>query len=222
MSAALIACLLASSAWLDTASAGAAGRCQAEPVGTVTAFVEDAGDSTSVGFTGVVTERRPAEGPGLERLRIRDASGRERRLAFSAPGESLPVRVGGRYGFRVEHQGEAPRCSAILLWDRGGLLYAAAADSRPGGTVMREARPFSVALEPRRCESRPHDSCFDGLYNRALRVAFGARAVTLMHGEEASLGAWRVRCLTAQEAVANSHCADAALIGVAYTLRRMR
>ncbi len=205
----------------DADSAGA--WCDREPPGTVNVFVDGPGDSPVSRFEGSIVARRPPDALGLERIEIKDGAGRMRTLAFHAPGLSFPLRLGASYGFRVEFVGEAPHTCALVVTDRRGPCLIAVTDLRPGSSVSKTGVPgFDVELEPHRCPSRPHDECYDAIYNTTLQVARGKTAVRLHHGEAASLGEWRIHAFTAQEPVSSPRCADAAVPGVSYLIVRTR
>jgi len=205
-----------------SAARGGAGRCAAPPVGIVEVFLEGGSDSGAQRFSGELTASLPASDLGFRRYAIRDADGHERRLAYRAPGDGPPLAPGKTYRFQVDQGGEAPHTGALLVWDASGLLFAAASDVTPGATVLRGGVPgFLIGLAPAGCASRSRSECIASATNLALTVRSGAKRATLLHGEEARLGAYAVRCLTAQRVVAAPRCADAAQHGIAYTITRV-
>jgi len=197
-------------------------RCQAEPVGNVTAFLAEPNEIGAFRLAGTLGAFPGPSSNGLSQLVIHDAQGADHVLAYEVPGSALPIQPGGAYTFVIEHVGRFPPASALLISDAKGLLFAGVSDIAVGGMVLTSGIPgFSFALLPSSCESRSHSECLESLRNAPLRVTRGGESVDLFNGESAELGGYRVTCLTAQELVLSNQCADAGMICVSYTLRRI-
>lgn len=196
-------------------------RCLTEPVGEVRVYPEAATDSLTTTFVGEITAIAPADDLGFAHLEVREASGHLVRFALHVPGGTAPLRVGLRAAFRIDVVNGVPGASAIVVRDDQGLVLAAASDQLPGAAVLRDGlEGFTLILDPTLCPSRPHDACLESVSNRKLHVRHSAGEVALYHGESASIGRWRVRCLTAQSAKYAHGCADVALFGVSYVIAR--
>jgi hypothetical protein len=217
-STALFACAAAS---ID--SEGEDGRaCEAEPLGHLTAFLEEPAPPLSARLTGTVVTSSPGPAPDEYRYVIRDAAGSERRLTYRAPGGPLPVKVGTAYEFQVDHVGGAPPASGLLIQDRSGLVFAGATDQRLGSHVLKDGLPdLALSPMPPACPSRPTGTCFEAIRNQPLRATYSGRSVDLVHGQSARLGPYRITCLTAQSVTYRPSCADAGLPAVSYLVVRV-
>jgi hypothetical protein len=194
--------------------------CLRAPAGSVTVFLEAGGPSAA--FSASVAEvTAPAEG-GLWRYRLREASGAEHVLVFRAPEEAIPLETGTTYEFALETVPGMPTPASIVVRDEQGLLYASVSDYRPGERVLQGGLPeFSIELTASDCADRAEDPCLESDVNAILRVEHANATAGLFHGDGATLGAYRVRCLTARTVTYRAGCADAGVFGVSYTIRRV-
>ena len=198
----------------------AARACRSEPLGAMVAFLEEPSPPLSARFTGALVSRTDLE-PDVYRYLIRDGSGGERRLMYRAPGGALPLKEGASYEFQVDYVGGSPAASGLLIRDAAGLLFAGASDQRLGAHVLKEGvAPFAFALLPADCSSRGSDTCLDAITNVPLQVRTSSESVELHNGDSATLGSYRVTCLTAQVVGYSGRCADAGLPAVSYIIVR--
>ena len=194
--------------------------CGEEPMGVVTAWVEGDYSGEPVRFSGTVESVAPGNGK-LGSITIAEDDGSRRVIRFQAPGTAIPVEAGHQYGFDVQHAGESPAFSSILVTDEKGLVFAGVSDWEAGANVVKDGvYGVRVAKAPAECEDRPHANCYDTMKNAILNVSLGEGSSRLFHGESAELGGYRVTCLTCQDVVYNSSCADAGLITVSYMIVR--
>lgn len=194
--------------------------CARPPVGNVTAFLE--GEGPSATFTAAVVEIEPRGESGLVRYRLREPDGTTHVLVFRAPDEALPVRLEGRYAFELETVPGSPTPAALVVLDEQGLLYAGVSDYAPGERVLRRGLPgFVLALEASECASRGVDAGLASDVNALLRVEHAGSSARLFHGDAATLGTHRVRCLAARQVTYRPGAADTGVFGVSYTLRRV-
>jgi hypothetical protein len=203
---------------------GPSSECLAEPVGEFRVFVESRTSPppiASLGFNAEVVAHVPEDDIGFRRVVLRKEDDSESGLAYRMPGAVLPVRVGTKYGFRVEYVAGFPGASGLVIRDASGLLFAAASDQGPGERVLRQGVPgFELEVLPSDCRSRPHGRCYDSIRNTRLRVTHDGQSATLRHGGSASLGRYRVDALTAQEVVYRPGCADAGLVALSWSIVR--
>jgi len=95
-------------------------------------------------------------------------------------------------------------------------------DFHPAERVLRDGlAEFEIALIASECTDRAADPCFASEINGILRVEHGGSTAELFHGESATLGAHRIRCLTARTITYSPNCADAGAFGVSYTIQRV-
>jgi hypothetical protein len=190
-------------------------------VGEVTVFLEGPEEPASDAFAATVEAILPPDEFGFRRYRLRDEARAERTLVFRAPGDSLPVEPDGTYDFRVETVPGTPTPCAVVVSDETGLLYAGVADYAPGDRVLLEGLAgWDIRLLEVDCEDRGREPCFADERNVALRILHDGEQRTLMHGEQATLGAVTVRCLDARILAYSGNCPDFAEFGTGYTLRR--
>jgi hypothetical protein len=190
-------------------------------VGEVRVYLEGVSDSLVTRFAGQIASLSPADADGFMHFEVRETSGRVRGIALNVPGGVTPLRVGMSAKFRVDVVPGTPGASALVVRDDQGLLFVAASDQAPGAAVLRDGlEGFTLSLEATGCSSRPHDTCLVSVINQRLRARYAVSEVALTHGDEAVLGRWRVRCLTAQSVKYAPHCADVALFGVSYVIVR--
>lgn len=195
--------------------------CARPPVGSVTAFLEGEGPSAS--FTAAVVEIGAVGESGLVRYRLREPDGTPHVLVFRAPEESLPVRLEQRYAFELETVPGSPTPAALVVRDEQGLLYAGVSDYAPGERVLRHGLPgFVLALEASGCANRERDPGLATDANALLSVEHAGASVRLFHGDAATLGSHRVRCLAARQVTYRPGSADTGVLGVGYTLRRVQ
>jgi hypothetical protein len=215
------ALFIACAASLDTNGQDGRG-CQAEPLGQMTAFLEEDAAPLTVRLTGTVVALSTGPAKDAYRYVIRDAAGAERRLAYRAPGGPLPVKEGSTYDFQVDYVGGAPAASGLLIRDRSGLVFAGATDTRLGSHVLKEGLPdHTLALFPSGCPSRQATECYESITNQILRVSHSGRTADLFNGQTARLGPYRITCLTAQAVTYRARCADAGLPAVSYLVSRV-
>jgi len=196
-------------------------RCQSEPLGTVTVWVEDHDTSTPLRFTGSIKALLPDKA-GFEGMTVVDGDGRDYLIRFRLPEMELPLELARSYDFEIQYVGGWPAASSIFVRDGDGLLFVGVSDWDMGSNVVKGGVPgFEIEKIASDCRSRPHSSCYDELRNAILKVADGNNIVELFHGESARLGSYRVTCLTCQDVVYNSSCADAGLISISYTISRV-
>jgi VCBS repeat-containing protein len=194
--------------------------CGDEPMGIVTAWVEGDYTGKAVRFSGTVESLTPGNGK-LDSITIAADDGSKRVIRFQAPGTGIPVEAGGRYGFEVQHAGEFPTVSSIVVTDEKGLVFAGVSDWDVGANLVKDG-VIGIRLRkaPAECEDRPHADCYDTMKNAILVASYGEKSVRLFHGESGELDGYRVTCLTCQDVVYNSSCADAGLITVSYMIVR--
>jgi hypothetical protein len=194
--------------------------CGDEPMGVVTVWVEGDYTGEPVRFSGTVESLTPGYGK-LDSVTIAADDGSKRVIRFQAPGTAIPVEAGRRYGFEVQHAGESPAFSSILVTDEKGLVFAGVSDWQVGANVVKDGvYGVRVTKAPAECEDRPHADCYDSMKNAILKVSLGEESARLFHGESAELGGYRVTCFTCQDVVYNGSCADAGLITVSYMIVR--
>lgn len=195
-------------------------RCSRLPVGSVTVFLENEGPSASFAAT-VVEIGAPSES-GLRRYRLREPGGSEHVLVFRAPEESIPLALERAYEFTVETVPGAPTPAAVVVRDEEGIVYAGVSDYRPGERVLREGLAgFALEMIASDCQDRAEDPCLDSEVNAILRVEHAGSTAQLFHGDSATLGTHRIRCLTARTVTYSANCADAGVFGVSYTIERL-
>jgi hypothetical protein len=195
-------------------------RCRAESRGSVRAFLEAGAPATSSFDATLESAPKPGDG-GLWKLSLREASGALHTLTLIVPIGAPRLAVGTRYRFRVDYSPGYPPASGLLIWKDSELIYAAAGDPSPGRRVLGEGVPgFEITLMPSRCANRGPTDCFDLLRSAPLRVAHEGATVTLMQGESADLGRYRVTCLTAEEITYSARCADAGRVTLSYVIER--
>jgi hypothetical protein len=194
--------------------------CFREPASAMTVYV-DSRSPTPSRFRGTVTEIDTAAADGFVVVTVRDSLLVERKIHVSAAGSSLPLRKGPAYDFQIESVGGFPSASGLIVRDSTGILYAGASDQTVGGHVLKDGVPgFALTLESAGCPSRPHDDCYDGLYNLRLSVTHAGQTIRLMHPETGRVDAYAITCLVAQRVDYNGKCADAGLQGVSWTIER--
>jgi hypothetical protein len=214
------ALLVACAASLDTDGKDAR-DCRAEPLGQMTAFLEEDAAPFTVRLTGTVVATSAGPAKDAYRYVIRDVGGAERRLAYRAPGGPLPVKEGSAYDFQVDYVGGAPAASGLLIRDRTGLVFAGATDTRLGSHVLKEGlSDLALALVASGCSSRQATECYESITNQVLRVTLSGRTADLSNGQSAHLGPYRITCLTAQAVSYRARCADAGLPAVSYLVSR--
>jgi hypothetical protein len=195
--------------------------CRIEPAGVVTAWVEGDATGKPVRFSGTVESLTPGNGK-LDAVTVLEVGGGKRVIRFQAPGAAIPVEAGRQYGFELQHAGESPAFSSILVTDEKGLVFAGVSDWEVGANVVKDGvYGVRVTKAPAECEDRPHADCYDTMKNAILNVILGEESARLFHGESAELGGYRVTCLTCQDVVYNSSCADAGLVTVSYLIVRL-
>jgi hypothetical protein len=195
-------------------------QCEYEPVGDVSVWVDDVDAFQQLSFSGTV-ESIVQEDQQPHRLSIMEETGKQWSIRYRVPGMALPIEIGQHYEFEVQHVGGWPSASSVFVWDRDGLLFVGVSDWDVGSNVAKSGIPgFEIEKVSSDCESRPHSRCYDELKNAVLKASARKESVVLFHGESARLGSYDVTCLTCQDVVYNSSCADAGLIGVSYTIVR--
>ena len=195
--------------------------CMSEPVGKVVAYLPEPEELGLYRFAGTFVSWTPAAGSTSGTVQVHGKDGRDRAITCDLVGLAPPLATGTEYTFQVEHAGRFPTTSALVVWDALGVRLIAVSDLTPGATVLSDGLAgWAAQLLPATCDSRPHDDCYTALRNRPLQIFHDGKSVTLMHGEQASLAGYQVRCLTAQEAQLSDRCADAGVIGVSYTIVR--
>ena len=208
---------------------GGAGRsddvldCRAEPGRPVTVFVEgrDGDDPRALALTGV-TFTGAAEPGAIPRYTFTDRDGTTRRLAFLDEAGPLPVEPGKSYDLRLETMMGEPSAGAILLSDAGGLILATAADTGLREHVLAAGPPgFTLRLVDGGCRSRAVSKCFSARVNAILEVTHDGATVRLGHGQRARLGAYEVLCHAAERVEYTPRCADAGVLAVSWTIRRV-
>lgn len=193
-------------------------RCAAESQGSVRAFLE-AGAPASSSFEAVLTAKPAARDGGRWVLALREASGATHTLTLMSPLGPPRVEAGVRYRFRVDYSPGYPPASGLLIWKEGALVYAAAGDPSAERQGLVEGVPgFTIERLPSRCPNRGPTDCFDVLRNAPLRVTHDGATVTLLQGESAELGGYRVTCLAAEEITYSARCADAGRIAWSYVI----
>ncbi|HEV8201283.1 MAG TPA: hypothetical protein VGS03_14800 [Candidatus Polarisedimenticolia bacterium] len=220
-----------------TSVGGAAGAgaidCQAPPGKAVTVFLEGAHlDPRAATFHGVTFgAAEPGSVPRYP-FTARDAAqpgGQvERRLAFFDPGGALPVIAGRAYDLAVEMVMGEPSAGAIVLSDADGLVLAAASDTGLGENVLAAGPPgFTLRLVEAGCRGREVTKCFVERVNLALDVTHEDEAtherttVRLGHGQKARVGLYEVACQAAERVKYSPQCADAGVLAVSWTIRRV-
>ncbi|HUD71505.1 MAG TPA: hypothetical protein VMQ62_06045 [Dongiaceae bacterium] len=195
-------------------------RCRAESLGSVRAFLEAGAPATNTFDATLEAAPKPGDG-GLWKLALREASGATHTLTLISPVGAPHLEVGARYRIRVDYAPGYPPASGLLIWKEGELIYAAAGDPSPERRVLGEGVPgFEIARLPSRCANRGPTDCFDALRSAPLRIAHAGATVTLMQGESADLGGYRVTCLTAEEITYSARCADAGRVTLSYVIER--
>jgi hypothetical protein len=195
-------------------------RCRAESLGSVRAFLEAGAPATSTFDATLEAAPKPGDG-GLWKLSLREESGVAHTLTLMSPLGAPRLEAGSRYRFRVDYSPGYPPASSLLIWKDAMLVYAAAGDPSPGRRVLAEGVPgFEITPMPSRCANRGPTDCFDVLRSAPLRVAHDGATATLMQGESASLGGYRVTCLTAEEITYSARCADAGRPTLSYVIER--
>ncbi len=196
-------------------------RCQIKPLGSVTVWVEDQDTSTPLRFTGSIKMLLPDKA-GFKGMTVVDRDGHEYLIRFRVPEMELPFKLDRSYDFEIQYVGGWPAASSIFVRDGAGLLFVGVSDWDMGDNVVKGGVPgFEIEKIASDCRSRPHSNCYDELRNAILKVAAGNDIVEIFHGESARLGSYRVTCLTCQDVVYNSSCADAGLISISYTITRV-
>jgi hypothetical protein len=197
-------------------------QCEYEPVGEVTVWVDEVDALKPVVFSGTI-DAISEEDYQRKQLSIIDENSKEWSIRIHVPGMSLPLEIGQHYEFEVQYVGGWPSASSILIWDRDGLLFAGVSDWEVGTNVAQGGVPgFGIEKISTDCGSRPHSKCYDELRNAVLKVSTDGESVMLFHGESARIGSYEVMCLTCQDVVYNSSCADAGLNTVSYAIVRLR
>jgi len=208
--------------------------CKALPGKPVTVFLEGSRntDPRVVSLRGA-TFGAPETG-GVPRYSVTEPDGKTRRLAFFDPGGVLPVVAGRAYDLTVETVMGEPTAGALLLSDADGLVLAAASDTGLGENVLAAGPPgFTLRLVEAGCRGREVTKCFVERVNMALEVTLEGEAtrqdaatherttVRLGHGRKARLGAYEVACQAAERVKYSPKCADAGVLAVSWTIRRV-
>jgi len=197
--------------------------CAAEPLTPFDCAQEGGTAQASSHFSAQVASIAAPDEFGRRLYVVREASGMEHRLLVQAPDPGLPVVTGQTYDFEVERLGGMPAASALLVRDPDGLVFAGASDQGLGDHVLQGGVPeVALQLLPSQCASRAQGDCFDAAFNRALVVSRGGEHVELFQGGRVSLGGYEVRCLIAQQVSYNARCRDFALVGLSYTITRVK
>ena len=216
---------------------GAAIDCGAVPGKPVTVFIEGV-HTRAATFRGVTFGAAEAGSVPRYPFTARDAgqggAQGERRLAFFDPGGALPVVAGRTYDLAVEMVMGEPSAGAIVLSDADGLVLAAASDTGLGENVLAAGPPgFTLRLVEAGCRGREVTKCFVERVNMALEVTLAGEAkhedaatherttVRLGHGQKARLGAYEVACQAAERVKYSPKCADAGVLAVSWTIRRL-
>jgi hypothetical protein len=195
--------------------------CKAEPTGSILAFFQTPGEGGSRSVRATVLETRNLDG-GVLQVMLRDSSGVADSLRFRAPDISLPLEPGETYDIQVDFYGGFPSASGVLVRDARGLLFAAATDQAIGGHVLKNGvTGFSLEIVDSGCRPRQRGQCWRSITNTILRVVHEGETRDLFHGDSATLGSFRVTCLTAQDVVYTDECADAGLVGISYAIARV-
>lgn len=195
--------------------------CAAEPVGTVFAAIENESSIDVLRFTGIVESVTP-KGDGYHDRIVVVSDDRRYTVLFAAPDKPLPVVASQPYAFEIQHKPGFPTTCSIIVSDEKGMIFAGATDWSLGANVLPDGPSgFELAAGPTECESRPHSACYESITNSPLSVSSGGDSVTLFHGESGSLAGYVVTCLSCQDIVYTSTCADAGLNGVSYIIERV-
>jgi hypothetical protein len=194
--------------------------CLREPAPALAVWVES-GPPTPPKFRGTMADMDTTATGESVVITVRDSLLVERKIHVSAAGSELPLRKGRAYEFQIETVGGFPTASGMIVRDSTGIVFAGASDQTLGSHVLKEGVPgFTMTLISTECPSRPHDDCYDGLYNLRLVVTHAGRTVRLMHPDSGRLDDYLITCRLAQRVVYNSKCADAGLPGVSWTMDR--
>lgn len=178
-------------------------RCQVPPLGSVVVHTE--GTRNFEGRARVVRFDPPW-------LVLPDAS-------FRLEGPLPDLETGREYEWVVTVLPGWPTATSLRISDERGLLYAVVEDWDVGRNVP-SVPGFDVALVDAGCPPR-RDSCHPDLRNRRLRVSHAGEQLALFHGEEGTLGEYRVRARTAlRPSGGSSLCVDAGFNAVAYVIER--
>jgi hypothetical protein len=201
--------------------------CSAAPGKPVTVFVEGTTDADPRvrSFHGVVFGSEPVPGT-VPRYSFTGSDGTVRRLAFFDPDGPLPIVAQRPYDLAVEMVMGEPSPGALLLSDAEGLVLAAASDTGLGKHVLAAGPPgFTLRLDDGDCHGRerPRDGkpCFAERVNLILEVTHEGTTVRLGHGGKAWLGAYEVSCHAAERVKYSPRCADAGVLTVSWTIRRV-
>jgi hypothetical protein len=193
--------------------------CASEPTGTVIAAIEDESGTDVMRVTGTVESVTP-KGEGVDRIVVTSGD-RRYTVVFGAAGKPLPVIVSQRYVFEIQHKPGYPTACSIVVSDETGMLFAGVTDWSLGVNVMPDGPAgFELNAGESECESRPHGSCYESITNTPLSVSYNGESISLFHGESGKLSEYLVTCLTCQDVVYTSTCADAGLSGVSYIIER--
>jgi hypothetical protein len=102
------------------------------------------------------------------------------------------------------------------------LVLAAASDTGPGENVLVAGPPgFTLRLVEAGCRSREVSKCFVERVNMALEMTHERTTVRLGHGQKARLGGYEVACQIAERVKYSPKCADAGVLTVSWTIRRV-
>ena len=195
-------------------------RCAAESKGSVRAFLE-AGAPASSTFDAVLTALPAARDGGRWMLALREASGATHTLTLMSPSGPPRLEADTPYRFRVDYSPGYPPASGLLIWKAGALIYAAAGDPSAEQQGLAGGVPgFTIDRLPSRCPNRGPTDCLDVLRNAPLRVTHDEATVTLLQGESADLGGYRVTCLAAEEITYSPRCADAGRVAWSYVIEK--
>jgi hypothetical protein len=202
------------------AAASPGAGCDAEPLGEFRSFLETGGPSSTTLEATLVSLSPPNDG-GFVKLALRETSGAVHTLTLRSPTGPPPLHEGEGYRFRVDYAPGYPPASGLLIWKDATLLYAAASDPSPLKHGLADGVPgFELTLLPSECASRLQTDCYESVRDARLRVVHAGASATLFQGESATLGKYRVTCLTAEEVIYRGRCADTGRVVLSYRIER--
>lgn len=200
----------------------ASSACRTEAGEPIAVFIDSPEPVYPRQLSGTLEAAEPPVGPRPGRLTIRldDADGVEI-VDYLFPDRDLAFPVGKHLDVTVEMVPGFPSYYGITVSDDRGLLLAAASDSTPGHSVLRNGVPgFEIRFRDAGCASRDGGKCYDEMTNLALELSHGSSTLALMQGETGEVDGFRVRCLVAEKIVYSKDCLDAGRVALSYLIMR--
>lgn len=200
-----------------------AAACGREPSGSVLVAIEGMPTPRYArSLAGTIVSAQPGTGGQPARITVRlDSTEETVRILYKDPTGEVPLPPGRHFELEVESIGGYPGASALVASDERGLAFVAASDGAPGRKVLRGGvEGVRIGFLPARCPGRPADRCYEALINRPLEFARGGETAVLMHGDQKTLGDYRIDCFASQQVVYRKGCADAGLVGLSYRVVR--